>query len=299
MKTTFRILALLILSSLFACVLYPLVYHFWAGILGQMDEPPRIFRRVWMLAIFLGLLLNRHSLGLRSPSKVGFQWSKEGASNFAIGFTVACVFLAAVSLLYWLTGAWVRRPLDASYIWERFYQGFLQGVLVAMVEEYVFRGLIFFTLARRWGWVQAAVFTSLIFASLHFFEGRGLEHIENPASWDAGFRIAGMLLGNMANEFTLFPDAVGLFMVGMILCDAAYRTGTLWYPAGLHGGWVFYAKFKAAFFDPHSANEFLIGGGRMFNGVYPMLFMLIIFPITHLLLQYGWLYMRKNKNPIG
>lgn len=288
MKNALRIFLLFLACTLLACILYPGVYTLWVNSLGFMHEPVRIFRRVWMISLFAGLIVFRRQIGLQRPSQVGFSISKEGLWNFVIGFLVACVFLFTLSLLYLAMDAWVVRDVSSGYVMKRFINGFYQGILVALIEEYLFRGLIFLSLASRLGWLRAAMITSLIFSSLHFFEGRGLEEIQNPGSWDAGFRVCLLLLSNMAHEFTLFPDAVGLFCVGLILCYAVYRTGTLWYAAGLHGGWVFYTKFKAAFFTHEAISEFWVGGGRMFNGIIPMLAMFIIFPATHILIQRRW-----------
>jgi len=282
MKTTARVFLDLFLFTLIACLIYPFIEYLWQDIWGITDDPEaRIFRRVWQITILIGLIVDRKALHLRNPLKVGLSPSWRGANDLIVGFLVVWIYLALLTISYlWFEFWTLREPFDPNKVIERLWEGFYQGMLVALLEEYIFRGLIFFSLAGRWGWMRAAVFCSLIFSSLHFLEGRGIEKFDTQTWW-SGFLICGTLLSNMANEFTLFPDAVGLFLIGMILCYAAHKTNNLWYAVGLHGGWVFYSKFIWSLVsDPQTISEFYIGGGRLFNGVIPMTSMLLIFPIT-------------------
>ncbi len=295
MKTTFRVIVLLFVCALIACALYPLIEYLWRDVLNILDDPAaRIFRRVWQITILVGLIVDRKGLGLRNPLKVGFEPSWNRFKEFILGMGVAWVYLGLLTVTYiWFEFWAIRNTIDPNYVAKKYWQGFYQGMLVALLEEYIFRGLIFFSLAARWGWIRAAVLCSLIFSSLHFLEGRGMETLD-PQSWWAGFLICGKLLTNMAKEFTLFPDAVGLFLVGMILCYAAQKTGNLWYAVGLHGGWVFYSKFIwSLVVNKEILSEYFIGGGRLFNGVIPMITMLLIFPVTWGLSKIKWL---KNEN---
>ncbi len=278
LKRTFAILLLLAVCSVVSCLLFPLV---WQGY--DWNYPPaRVFRRIWMIAILAGLLVCRNRIGLQNPADAGFTLSLDALRNVVIGLLAVFLFLAALSFVYvWLEAWTVRDPLQISAFVHRAKNGLIRGTLVATIEEYVFRGLILLPFVRRWGWPLGAVVSSLIFASLHFFEGRGLETLSNPDSWLAGFQLCGLLLSNMTHEFTLFPDAVGLFVVGLALCQGVRCTGTLWYGVGLHGGWIFYFSVRKAFFlETGQWSEFYIGGTRLFDGLIPIVGMLAIFPVT-------------------
>ncbi len=249
-------------STLAACLLYPMVYpviHQWM----DLSYPPaRVFRRVWMLTVLAGLILSRKRLGIRHPGQVGFSLNHHWLPNLSIGLAAVFTFLLGLSVLYITIGAW-RFPETVfnEKLLRKFMQGLIRGTLVSGLEEYVFRGLIFLSFCRYWGWIRSAVAASAIFSSLHFLEGRGTEILSNPASWDAGFRICGLLLSNMVNHFNLFPDAIGLFVAGMALCHAAWRTGSLCYGAGLHGGWVWFFTFSGVLFPATGTiGAFWIGG---------------------------------------
>ncbi|MGC9326698.1 MAG: CPBP family intramembrane glutamic endopeptidase, partial [Candidatus Hinthialibacter sp.] len=273
---------MLTISTAAACLFYPWVQHA-VNAWTDWDYPPaRVFRRVWMITVITGLIIARKPLGLISPARAGFCFNKNALHNLGVGLAAVSLFLFGLSCFYLLLGAWIiPETLLIEKLRKRFFEGLLRGVVVSGLEEYIFRGLIFFSLCRFWSWKRSAVFTSLIFASLHFLEGRGHEAIANPTAWNAGFQLCGMLISNMMREFTFFPDAVGLFIVGMALCHAAHRTGSLWYGAALHGGWVWFFSFRSSLlFDAQALDAFWFGGPRLFNGVIPMLAMLLIFPAT-------------------
>lgn len=286
--TSARVVLLLIASTLAACVLYPLVWH--AGHLslgGAFGYPPgRVFRRVWMIAVVAGLLLARRWIGLQPPSRAGFTWNGNALRNAVLGVAVSWAFLAALSAVYALTGVWTPKPFEAGAFWDRLWTGFLRGTAVACIEEYIFRGLVFLSFARSSHWMRAAAITSLIFSMLHFLDSRGYVWEGEPGSWYSGFLLCGSLLWHMGSHFTFFPDAAGLFVIGMIMCHAFVRTGTLWYAIGLHGGWIWYGVVRdALFWFPPDFNPFLFGGNRLFNGVVPLAGMLVIFPVTAFLLR--------------
>ncbi|MDX9754059.1 MAG: CPBP family intramembrane glutamic endopeptidase [bacterium] len=295
-KTIFRILLLLVFATLSACLLFPVV---WAVVAAWMDYPPdRVFRRVWMLTILAGLILWRQDMGLRSPAAVGFAWSKGSVWNAVVGVSIAFVFLGILSAVYTQLSYWQWQvPEVNAKLVRRFFESPLKGAVIAGLEEYIFRGLIFLSLARLMGWFKAALVCSAIFSCLHFLEGRGLGQAVEPSSWKAGFLLCADLLQGMGSRFQFFPAAVGLFLVGMIMCHATIRTGTLWFAAGLHGGWIWYSTFCKHFFDYTHTDLFLTGGIRLFDGVIPIAGMLVIFPITYAFCRWRILHCEPIDTP--
>lgn len=297
LKRLFNVLFVLFAATLAACLIYPWIQYAVSSWTDWDYPPSRVFRRIWMLTVVAGLIAaGKKWLGMRSPGSVGFSFTQYSLPNLGGGLLAVFSFWALLSSLYWAMGAWESvDPETAQKLSKKALQGFIQGTLVGGLEEYVFRGLIFLSLCRSWSWQRSAVVTSLIFSSLHFLDGRGSEFIANPSSWYAGFQICGLLFSNMARGFTLFPDAFGLFIVGMALCHAAWRTGSLWYGAGLHGGWIWFSTVRNSLFSPTGSwSDVWIGGNRLFDGVFPILGMLLIFPITEWLIRKRFL----NHSPL-
>lgn len=287
-----RILFLLFASTMLACLLFPLVFSLiqhWQWHYG----PDRVFRRIWMISVVLSLIGAGRWIGFQHPAKVGYVLHPGWFRNILLGASIAWGLLAILALAYLAAGAWA--PQHDYTIIKALLVCLLRGVLVAGLEEYVFRGLIFFSLRAHYGWRKAAIGCSLIFASLHFLESHSSSAIADPNVWWLGFYLCGHMTYNMLTGFTLFPDAVSLFVVGMILCFAVQKSGTLWYGAGLHGGWVWAAAALGEWFSrTHTVDAFYIGANRMFDGVIPFVGMFIIFPITHWLIQKKWVASRTS-----
>lgn len=101
------------------------------------------------------------------------------------------------------------------------------SLLVGLTEELALRGYLQQTLARAIGFWPAALLTSLIFGALH---------ITNP-----------------------HENVIGIANVcgaGLILCLGLYRTGSLWWPIGFHGGWDFSENFL---FGTHDSGQACAG----------------------------------------
>lgn len=87
-------------------------------------------------------------------------------------------------------------------------------ILVGWSEELVFRGYVFFRLARDVGPVAAAVRTSLVFGVVHAF--------------NQGESVLGLI------QVVLF---------GLVACFSIWRTGSLWWAAGMHAAWDWSESF--------------------------------------------------------
>lgn len=87
-------------------------------------------------------------------------------------------------------------------------------LLVAIYEEFFFRGYVQFTLASGMRFWPAALLTSVVF---------GAVHLSNPGEGPVG--------------------AVSVFVTGMFLCLTLRRTGNLWFAIGWHAAWDFGETF--------------------------------------------------------
>jgi membrane protease YdiL (CAAX protease family) len=103
--------------------------------------------------------------------------------------------------------------------------------LVAISEEFAFRGYWLFSFARRMSFWKAALITSAVF---------GVAHLGNPGE-----------------------NALGILQVvatGLLFCLTIRRTGTLWFAVGYHAAWDWAETFFYG--TPDSG---LIGVGRFLN----------------------------------
>jgi len=146
-------------------------------------------------------------------------------------------------------------------------QALLSGLLIAVLEETIFRGLVlrqFYSALRPWPAIFA---TSLFFALLHFKKiPPSVWGPDSVVGWDSGLYVAMWTVGSVIATFD------GLFfanylLVGVVLCLVTLRTGSLWAGIGLHAGWVaFLRAYGTVFAEPGQAT-LLLGGTRIIDGL--------------------------------
>lgn len=178
--------------------------------LAELTGPGVLVASVWfygVVAIWIALEFPRAGLDWRRLFGPRLEPRRLAESAFAAGLHLLFsgnAFIALLVIVSVFSPAFVQAQLDHP---ERLAGGldkmppwFLAPltVLVApIVEELMFRGLLFHRFARRWGVRRAALVTSAIFAVMHL----------NP---------------------------VGIFALGLLLTVLYLKTGSLWAPIACH-----------------------------------------------------------------
>ncbi|MEK7952590.1 CPBP family intramembrane glutamic endopeptidase [Luteolibacter soli] len=158
------------------------------------------------------------------------------------------------------------------------------AMIVALIEETLFRGVLLGIFLRALKAVPAIVLLSLLFAFVHFLKPPDGVKIVNPGAAGAGFELLGMILSQYAEPLSLISRFTLLAMVGGTLAYARYRTASLWLPLGIHFGWIVgVGLFKAATWPvvglPESAHWWV--GASLLEGVLPLGIVAITGVIVH------------------
>ncbi len=124
----------------------------------------------------------------------------------------------------------------------------LSAVAVGMLEEIFFRGIIFKGLLENWKKPLAFVFASLLYSVVHFIKPTK-KYILSDLEPLAGVRHVVDSFHSFLDPVSLFPGFFGLFLLGMILCYAFFRTRSLYLSIGIHAGLVFGRKTLTLFGD--------------------------------------------------
>ncbi len=115
----------------------------------------------------------------------------------------------------------------------------LGGLIIGIVEETVFRGMIlriFYTATRR-PWVALAVMAAF-FAYTHFKVPTAVwAHVAPGVHWDTGWFVAFWTTCGISENFDAVQFLV-LWLLGMVLGVLTLRTGSLLPAIGLHTGLV-------------------------------------------------------------
>ena len=150
------------------------------------------------------------------------------------------------------------------------------AVVVALIEEYVFRGVLFDVCAKTMS-VRATVFwSSMLFALVHFTQPpKGLV-VSDPYAWYAGFEFLAQSMAVLFEAHNVVASFFCLFGVGLILAIARCKTGGLALSVGLHAGWILvYKGFTEGFYSNPDIEGSYIFGKSIREGLFPLAILLI------------------------
>ncbi|MFA5167458.1 MAG: CPBP family intramembrane glutamic endopeptidase [Candidatus Omnitrophota bacterium] len=264
------IFAVILLASAF---LAPLFYDFFRTFHPFKFE--RIFQRIVMVlslaAVALFVRVKKETL-----MGYGLAWRPQSPGLLGKGFVAGVLVLGVVGVLRILSGQVIFDPRAFSWgEWiAKFSLALLTGLLIGFLEEFFFRGFIFRSLLRllRNRVFLSVVITTSFYAIIHFI---GLKKIfvgPDPSFID-GLRLIGAPFLSLAEWPKFWPQAVGLFLFGLALMGAAYRSGSLYPAIGLHAGCVFYIKLDDFFVQFHTAPSFFWGSKILYDGVLGWIFL--------------------------
>lgn len=224
----------------------------------------RYVNRALMLTALVGLPWFIRGAGIRGWRDAGvplggIRW-KRFAASFALGF----VSLAAVCVIALLAGGRTLKPRSAGDLAGEFLGVLATALIVAVIEELLFRGAIYGGLRRAMRWPAALGLSSAVYAIVHFM-GRP----ENPPTvdWLSGLRVLPTMLAGMMELHTLIPAFLNLTLAGVILGLAYQWTGDLSASVGIHAGWIFWLKFYGfATAGVEGADEWFWGTRKLVDG---------------------------------
>jgi uncharacterized protein len=204
------------------------------------------------------------ALGARSWAEAGIVQPAGQWRRLAFGFGLGSVSIACTATLALAGGARAFYGGFEGRWWGRLPEIATAAVGIAVVEELLFRGVLFTALRRAHGWKTALFGSSAIYAMLHFFQ-----KVEPPESvtWLSGLMLLPQMMKGFVEPGLIVPGFLSLSLAGMMLGLAFQRTGNLWFSIGLHAGWVFWLKCNTLATDvrPGAALWFW-GTSKLFDG---------------------------------
>lgn len=184
------------------------------------------------------------------------------------GFLTGVIYFALVAGVIALAGCYRIKEVNFDFMPQlRFLTLFF---LVAVLEEVIFRGILFRMIDERFNTVAAFVVSALVF---------GAAHLANPgATWWAGLAIA--------------------IEAGVMLSAAYKYSGTLWMPIGIHWAWnytqgnilgfaVSGGNARESLFIPEISGPEIITGGPF--GAEASIVAVVIGSLLSALLIIAWL----------
>jgi uncharacterized protein len=263
------IVVVLLGGALIAPGLYALMQLLagWMPVLESVASKPfpRYVNRSMLLLAVLGLWpLLRHA-DLLSWRAMGLSKRRDGLQQLSWGLMLGFLSLALVVVVVIAAGARVLAD-DHSIgrLLVRVFKAGFTALVVALVEEIVFRGALFGSLRKVFDWKVALLLSSVIYALVHFLER---PEMGGQVGWGSGLVVLASMLAGLGELAALVPDVLNLTLVGAILGLAYRRLGTLHFSIGLHAGWIFWLKMYTFLTDDAAgARPWLFGTGKLING---------------------------------
>ena len=238
---------ILFLTLLLTCAITPAIYSLIISLWPDFSYPfSRVYNRVLLVNLILFLLLFRRKVNLSeiiSPFKHGD--FKLNIGWLAKGCLLSFVLSLSASLLLLYSGEVMLKEFKPQDLLHRILKTVPTALIVSFIEEGIFRIVIFVSFIRYIGIYLAAIFSSFIYAVVHFITpDRSFEY---PGfSLSIGFEYLAVVFERLMMPGVVF-GVIGLFLIGIVLCFAFVRSGSIYLSIGLHMGWIFISKLTSVY----------------------------------------------------
>jgi CAAX protease family protein len=287
------ILVVFVGGALLAPWLYWLARTFAHSFPKIAAEPfNRFVDRSLLILALAGLWPLLRALGVTSWREAGLvrpqgQWKKL-TGGLLLGF----FSLAVVAGMAIVCGSRIfNRAETAHDVVTILFKAIGAAIIVAVLEEILFRGGVFGGLRKFFYWPLALVISSMIYALVHFLRRA---EFTGAVTWHSGLMLLPRMLDGFLDFHALVPGFFNLTLVGVLLGLAYQRTGNLYFSMGLHGGWVFWLKTYGAFTAaaPGAATWFW-GTSKMVDGWVALLV------LAGVLILFKFLPLERSSEPFA
>ena len=261
-RSYFAFLLVLLAAMLLAAIASPWVQWLLAPI--SVFPLHRVFSRLMLLGLIAGtawLVMRRHRdrralLGLHRPLP---QFLRRALAGWLAGIALMVVAVAPLVLLE--LREWnARFPAEMSE-WLALASGAAgTGLVVALIEETLFRGAMQGVLQRIGAMRWALFAVPLLYSAVHFLGNETRVPADQVNAW-SGFVVLGGLFSAFAEPLRILDAFVALYFVGLLLALVRQRWGDLAACIGLHAGFVAVIAVFRRISTPAADNSwsFLVG----------------------------------------
>jgi membrane protease YdiL (CAAX protease family) len=227
-----KILLYLVVVVLVGAILSPPIY--WL-LHSTVDFPfYRYLSRVTQVTAFVLLAPLLFWLGIRSMRELGLEPNPHPVRDAFAGVALALIPGALLAGLYLTFDVYRARQDLVPWLLLRI---MMTAGFVALVEEFLFRGVLLGLAVKAFGRWPAAGGVSLAFAGVHFL--RPAKQEDSVVEWWSGLAQIMGFLDAVPPPWLLLSAFVSLTIAGLILAAATLGTRSLWLAIGLHAGWIF------------------------------------------------------------
>jgi membrane protease YdiL (CAAX protease family) len=238
MSFTLRLTMVIVASVVIAAIISPFAAAAVAA-MGFHFPFPRIFDRTVMVVVAIALISQARELRVVPLLRSGFDRPMRNLRRTTRGFLIAIAAIATLVYIAVLMGA--HADETSAGIWRLMPKYFVSAIVIAILEEGFFRAFLLVGMEGDFGRTPALLLSSAIYAIAHLVRSPAKFYVTGIHPL-AGFETLGLSLAHAANPALMLPTFIGLFLLGIVLGEAFLQTGTVYFPIGLHAGFVLGAR---------------------------------------------------------
>lgn len=247
------LLVLLAAASL-ACIVG---YFIMLGINGQFPLSKIITKSTQLflvLSIFPAMAYLKFNKG-----DLGFATKAVFLKQVLLGFGLGFVTLMPVFIVQYAIGINIideTQQWTVGFVAEKMLISLLLALLISMIEEPIFRGILFADLKKKLPIIPAILLSSAYYAALHFLNSK-TEIPFQQVHLLSGFTLLGEAFANLLNP-EILSAFLALLMVGIFL--GVLRTQVkegLGLCIGCHTCWVWQIKMSKSLFNTDFSSEYV------------------------------------------
>jgi membrane protease YdiL (CAAX protease family) len=256
-------------GALLAPWLYWLAQHF-ADEFPKLAHSPfhRFVHRSILGLALAGIWPLLKSAGVAIPRPMALFWAAGQWRRLGVGFFLGLVSLAIVAGLALALGArQFNTTMSPGLLTEKIVGIAGAAILVAVLEEVLFRGAIFGALRKVFHWVFALMASSVLYAIVHFLQSA---EVTGAVNWHSGLELLPRMLRGFGDLNAFVPGFFNLTLAGLLLGLAYERTGDLFLSIGLHAGWIFWLKLYTGLTREVAGTAGAWWGSKIVDGWFAM-----------------------------
>jgi membrane protease YdiL (CAAX protease family) len=228
----------------------------------------RYFDRAILISAFALLWPLARSLKITNWSGLNLSPDPRRWQHFLIGLLLSILSVVILGLLAITSGSYTLLP---AIPWEQIALLPLGAIVVALLEEWLFRGAIQGVLQRSTSNFISILFVSALYAIVHFLNPPDHAVAQTQITWASGFIQTTLAFWQFREPALVLGGFSTLFLVGVILAYARLRTRSLWLPVGLHTGWIIAKMGFNQIAHHQAASAGLWFGPDLLTGLAPVL----------------------------